>query len=171
VSVAARRLLVTRSSDRADAKETVMNESMVTFQGWLGGDVRTRSAGGAMVAWFRVASTPRRFNRSSETWSDGPTQWYTVNAWRTLGEHCAASLRRGDPVVVLGRLSHSTWVNSEGVEVTSLEVDASFVGHDLNRGRSDFTKTARRPEQATATDVVDVSNGVSSEEQATDAAA
>ena len=132
-----------------------MNESMVTFQGWLGGDVRTRSAGDAMVAWFRVASTPRRFNRSTQTWSDGPTQWYTVNAWRALGEHCAASLKRGDPVVVHGRLSHSSWVNSEGVEVTSLEVDATFVGHDLNRGRSAFTKTERRveptaPAEATA---------------------
>ena len=26
-----------------------MNESMVTFQGWLGGDVRTQQAGGAPV--------------------------------------------------------------------------------------------------------------------------
>ncbi len=124
-----------------------MNESMVTFQGWLGGDVRTRSAGGATVAFFRVGSTPRRFNRSSQTWVNGTTQWYTVNAWRALGEHCAASLRRGDPVVVHGRLSHSTWVNSQGVEVTSLEVDALWVGHDLNRGRSAFTKTERRVEQ------------------------
>ncbi len=123
-----------------------MNESMVTFQGWLGGDVRTRSAGGATVAFFRVGCTPRRFNRSSQTWVNGTTQWYTVNAWRALGEHCAASLRRGDPVVVHGRLGHSTWVNSQGVEVTSLEVDATFVGHDLNRGRSEFTKTERRVE-------------------------
>ena len=127
-----------------------MNESMVTFQGWLGGDVRTRSAGDAMVAWFRVASTPRRFNRSTQTWSDGPTQWYTVNAWRALGEHCAASLKRGDPVVVHGRLSHSSWVNSEGVEVTSLEVDATFVGHDLNRGRTQFARAERKREEVAA---------------------
>ena len=117
-----------------------MNESMVTFQGWLGADVRTRTAAGALVASFRVASTPRRYNRATQEWSDGATQWYTVNAWRTLGDHCAASLRRGDPVVVHGRLNQSTWVNSEGVEVTSLEVDATFVGHDLNRGRTQFAR-------------------------------
>ena len=120
-----------------------MNESMVTFQGWLGGDVRTRQAGDNLVAWFRVGSTPRRFHRGSGEWSNGPTQWYTVNAWRTLGEHCAASLKRGDPVVVHGRLTQSTWVNGEGVEVTSLEVDAVFVGHDLNRGRTQFAKSVR----------------------------
>ena len=123
-----------------------MNESMVTFQGWLGAEVKTRDAAGAVVASFRVASTPRRYSRTREEWSDGPTQWYTVNAWRTLGEHCAASLRRGDPVVVHGRLNQSTWVNSDGVEVVSLEVDATFVGHDLNRGRSQFARAERKQE-------------------------
>jgi len=121
-----------------------MNESMVTFQGWLGGDVRIQQAGGALVARFRVASTPRRFNRSTGEWHDGPTQWYSVSAWRALGEHCAASLRRGDPVVVHGRLTQSTWVNQEGVEMSSLEVDASFVGHDLNRGTTGFSRAAGR---------------------------
>ncbi len=123
-----------------------MNESMVTFQGWLGADVRTRTAAGSLVASFRVASTPRRYHRGTQEWSDGPTQWYTVNAWRTLGEHCAASLRRGDPVIVHGRLNQTTWVNSDGVEVTSLEVDATFVGHDLNRGTTSFARPQRTPE-------------------------
>lgn len=123
-----------------------MNESMVTFQGWLGADVRSRTAGGALVASFRVASTPRRFNRATQEWSDGPTQWYTVNAWRALGDHCLTSLRRGDPVVVHGRLSQSTWVNSEGAEVISLEVDATFVGHDLTRGTTVFTRSTPRQE-------------------------
>jgi single-strand DNA-binding protein len=129
-----------------------MNESMVTFQGWLGGDVRTQQAGGVMVARFRVASTPRRFNRSTGEWHDGPTQWYSVSAWRALGDHCASSLRRGDPVVVHGRLTQSSWVNQEGVEMTSLEVDASFVGHDLNRGTSDFTRNGGRSAAEVATD-------------------
>jgi single-strand DNA-binding protein len=121
-----------------------MNESMVTFQGWLGGDVRTRRAGDAVVASFRVASTPRRLNRSTGEWHDGPTQWYTVNAWRALGEHCASSLKRSDPVIVHGRLTQSTWVNQHGVEMTSLDVDASFVGHDLSRGTTVFTKAVGR---------------------------
>lgn len=120
-----------------------MNDSTVTFQGWLGGDVRLRSAAGVPVASFRVASTPRRFHRASNTWSDGPTQWFTVNVWRGLAEHCADSLKRGDPVVVHGRLSQSTWVNGDNVECSSLEVEAAFVGHDLNRGRTRFVKTQR----------------------------
>jgi single-strand DNA-binding protein len=123
-----------------------MNESLITFQGWVGGDVTLRQAGGVPVANFRVAATPRRFRRSTNEWFDGPTQWFTVNAWRGLGEHCAGSLRRGDPVVVQGRLNTPTYVNKNEVEVTSLEVDALFVGHDLNRGTSAFTKASSRGE-------------------------
>lgn len=122
-----------------------MNDSTVTFQGWLGGEVRLRSAGGVPVASFRVASTPRRFHRASNTWSDGPTQWFTVNVWRALAQHCADSLTTGDPVVVHGRLSQSTWIGGDNVERSTLEVEAAFVGHDLNRGRSRFAKTERAP--------------------------
>ena len=120
-----------------------MNETFVTLCGWLGGDVTVRQAGGVTVASFRVASTPRRYQRKTETWEDGDTQWYSVNAWRALGENCDTSLRRGDPVVVHGKLSASTWTNKAGLEVTTFEVEASFVGHDLNRGTARFAKTPR----------------------------
>ena len=120
-----------------------MNDSTITVRGWLGGDVTLRRAGDVPVASFRVACTPRRFNRRTETWSDGTTQWYSVTAWRGLGENCAASLRRGDPVVVSGRLELRPYVNGNGVEVTSLEIDAAHVGHDLARGTSVFTRTPR----------------------------
>jgi single-strand DNA-binding protein len=115
-----------------------MNETYVTLSGWLGGDVGIRDAAGVPVATFRVASTPRRYQRKTDTWEDGDTQWYTVNAWRALAENCDRSLRRGDPVVVHGKLSAQVWTNKAGLEVTTFEVEAAFVGHDLNRGTSQF---------------------------------
>jgi single-strand DNA-binding protein len=120
-----------------------MYETTVTLQGWLGGDVTTRVAGDALAASFRVASTPRRFQRRTETWVDGATQWYAVTAWRALAQNCQRSLRRGDPVVVHGRLTVNTWTNKEGIEVSSLEVEAIHVGHDLSRGTSVFTRTPK----------------------------
>lgn len=131
-----------------------MNESLITLQGWLGSDVTLRRAGDTPVASFRLACTPRRFNRRTENWSDGTTQWYTVNVWRQLAENCAASLRRGDPVVVHGRLEVRLWVNSDNVEVTSLEIDAAHLGHDLTRGTSTFTRNPPR-ERTTETVVPD----------------
>ena len=127
-----------------------MNETFVTLAGWLGGDVSLREASGVPVASFRVASTPRRYQRRTDTWEDGDTQWFSVNAWRSLAENCDASLRRGDPVVVHGKLSAHVWTNKAGLEVTTFEVEAAFVGHDLNRGSSSFTRRKTGP-QAVAT--------------------
>src|SRR5689334_15283890 len=117
-----------------------MNETFVTLSGWLGGDVSLRDAAGVPVASFRVASTPRRYQRRTDSWEDGDTQWYSVNAWRALGENCDQSLQRGDPVVVHGKLSAHRWTNKAGLEVTTFEVEAAFVGHDLTRGTSEFRR-------------------------------
>jgi single-strand DNA-binding protein len=120
-----------------------MNESMITVRGWLGADVDLRRAGEVPVASFRLACTPRKFNRRTENWSDGETQWFTVSCWRALAENCAVSLRRGDAVVVVGRFEIRTFVNSQGVEVQTFEIDATHVGHDLSRGTSRFARPPR----------------------------
>ncbi len=131
------------------------HDTMVSLRGYVGGNVELRMAGDTPVANIRVASTPSHYRQSTQSWVDGPTQWYTVHAWRALGEHCAQSLDRGDPVIVHGRLHHRTYVNKNNVEVLSLEIDALMVGHDLNRGVSTFTKAVRehpapaRPNEAT----------------------
>lgn len=123
----------------------MFNETTVTLQGNVGGDVMLRQAGDQVVANFRVACTPRRFQRRTGEWVDAETQWYTVVAWRQLAEHCSRSLRRGDPVLVHGRLSQRTYVNKHSVEVTALEVDAFLVGHDLGKGVSVFTRRPSAP--------------------------
>jgi single-strand DNA-binding protein len=131
-------------------KEKHMNETLITLAGWLGNDVQMRQAGESTVAHFRVATTPRRFQRKTGTWVDGDTQWYTVSAWRALADNCAQSLRRGDPVVVHGRLRVETWTSTSGAEMTSFEIDATFVGHDLSLGTSQFTRTPKAVPAGTA---------------------
>jgi single-strand DNA-binding protein len=127
-----------------------MSDSTITVRGWLGADVTLRDAGDVPVASFRLACTPRKFNRRTETWSEGLTQWYTVTAWRALAQNCASSLRRGDPVVVHGRLETRTYVNANDVEVLSFEIDAIHVGHDLSRGTTAFTRNQRVEEAKSA---------------------
>jgi single-strand DNA-binding protein len=117
-----------------------MNETEITFQGYLGNEVEERILGEASVATFRVGSTPRRFNKKDNSWADGETSWYTVNAWRTLGRHCLLSLSTGDPVVVRGRLQAQVWTDAEGHTHQTMVVDAISVGHDLTRGTSEFAK-------------------------------
>jgi single-strand DNA-binding protein len=121
------------------------NDTMVTLQGHVGGDVQLRTAGESCVANIRVACTPRRYQRRTDEWVNGTTQWYTVNAWRALGEHCARSLRRGDPVIVHGRLHARTYINKHNVEVLTFEIEALMVGHDLSRGISQFIRLPKAP--------------------------
>jgi single-strand DNA-binding protein len=126
-----------------------MNDTIVTLQGWVGGGVTLRRAGESVVASFRLGCTPSHYRRDTETWVDEPTQWFTVSAWRRLGENCEVSLQRGDAVVVHGRLKLSTWVDGNGVEQQTCEVVATAVGHDLNRGTTTFRRPAR-PDQVAA---------------------
>lgn len=120
-----------------------MNDTQVTLTGWLGTTVSLREAGGVPVAGFRLATTPRRYDRKREEWVDGETQWYSVTAWRQLAQNCAASLRNGDPVVLHGRLTTRPWTTNTGKEIVSLEVEATFIGHDLTMGLSRFARNPR----------------------------
>ena len=84
-----------------------MNDTMVTFHGWVGGDVRHRTHKDVSVATVRVGVTPGSRGRE---WVDGETVWYAVTAWRTLADHVSMSLRKGDAVIVHGRLRGAeTW--------------------------------------------------------------
>jgi single-strand DNA-binding protein len=118
-----------------------MNDTFVTFHGWAGGDVRHRVHRDVSVATLRVGVTPR-LKRDGE-WVDGETTWYSVTAWRQLADNLAHSIRKGDPVIVHGRLRTETWIPEEGVPSTTLHVEALLVGHDLTRGITHFAKPRR----------------------------
>ncbi len=124
------------------------NDTMVTIQGWIGSAPTLREAAGVPVLNFRLASTPRRFHRTTGEWVDGETQWYGVSAWRRLATHGEKSLKQGDPVIVHGRIQHRTYVNKQGVETVSIEIEAVTVGHDLSRGVATFLKAAAPAEGA-----------------------
>ncbi len=119
-----------------------MNEAFVTLQGWVGNDVVLRETKDGSVANFRVGSTPR-IRRRDGSWVDGPTSWFSVSCWRGLAENVAESVKKGDPVVVHGRLRADVWERQDGQSSTTYVVDAQHVGHDLARGTSAFLRVSR----------------------------
>ena len=119
-----------------------MHDTTITVQGYAGTDVDLRSVGDTSVATFRLAATPRRFDKKAGEWVDAATQWYTVKAWRNLGRNVAYSVRRGDAVIVHGRLVANSW-SKDGQDYTSMELEAAMVGHDLNRGITQLQKPQR----------------------------
>ena len=127
-----------------------MNEPFVTFQGWVGNDLVLRDTKDGSVVNFRVGSTPRIRRRNGD-WVDGQTSWFSVSCWRGLAENLCDSVRKGDPVVVHGRLRTDVWEREGGATSTTYVVEAMYVGHDLSRGTAKFTRSSR-PERAEVDD-------------------
>ena len=59
-------------------------------------------------------------------------------------------LRKGEPVLVRGRLRVREYEGKDGSRGTETEIDASSVGHDLNRGVAHFSRTRRAPGETAA---------------------
>ena len=118
-----------------------MHEIFVTVMGRVAS--RPKSAltkSGHSVASFRLASTPRRFDRSRGSWVDGTTTWFTVTCWRALADHVTSSVGVGDPLIVHGRLHSNDFTREDGSKGSSLDLEATSAGHDLTRGTSMFKK-------------------------------
>jgi len=94
----------------------------------------------AVVANFRVATHPRRFDKEKQEWVDATSFRVRVNCWRRLGEGVHASILSGDPVIVHGRIVTREWRNEQGETRLAYEVEADAVGHDLSRGHSTFAR-------------------------------
>jgi single-strand DNA-binding protein len=132
-----------------------MNETFVTVVGNLVDDPKLRTIeAGQDVAGFRVASTSRRFDRDSQRWIDSAQLFLAVSCWRALAGNAAASLRKGDPVVVTGKLTTRTY-EKDGQTRSVCELEALAIGPDLARGTAVFRRSPRPAEEtggeATAT--------------------
>lgn len=120
-----------------------VNELTVTVVGWVGSDpVQYRGEDGQVpFTKFRLASTPRVYDREQDGYVDADTSWFTVKTFRHLALNVAEAVRRGEPVVVHGRLRIVDWVAPDGRARTTAELTADAVGHDLSRGTTRFTRT------------------------------
>jgi single-strand DNA-binding protein len=122
-------------------------DTFVTVQGNLTADpIGRTTASGASVVNLRVAANSRRFDKTSGEYRDSDPLYIDVSCWRTLAGNALASLRKGDSVIVHGKLLYRTYDDKAGNRRTVHEIDAWAVGPDLNRCPADL----RRPERASA---------------------
>lgn len=117
-------------------------ETTITLVGNLVDDPELRfTPAGHAVAKFRVASTPRTFDKQANAWKDGESVFLSVTAWRSLGENCAGSLQRGMRVIVHGALKQRSYEDREGAKRTVYEIEAEDVGPSLKTATAAVTKT------------------------------
>jgi single-strand DNA-binding protein len=109
-----------------------MNETTITLIGNLTTDPELRfTSTGTAVANFTVATNPRTFDKASGEWRDAEPLFLRCTLWRVPAENLAESLRRGDRVIVVGRLRQRSFETREGDKRTVTECDATEVGASL----------------------------------------
>ncbi|MFF1716527.1 single-stranded DNA-binding protein [Streptomyces sp. NPDC058268] len=116
-------------------------ETVITVVGNLVDDPELRfTPSGAAVAKFRVASTPRIFDRQTNEWKDGDALFLTCSVWRQAAENAAESLQRGARVIVQGRLKQRSYEDRDGTKRTVYELDVEEVGPSLKNATAKVTK-------------------------------
>lgn len=144
-----------------------MNELTITVSGWVATDTRhIQGKGDLAVTSFRLASTPRYFDRERNTWVDGTTEWFTVRTFRGPAITVHASIKKGQPVVVTGRLRTTTWQAQDGPR-WDMVIDATAVGQDCTRGTATFSRATGDPSLSEA----DMDGATAARAEARDAAA
>lgn len=118
-------------------------ETTFVMIGNLVDDVELRfTPAGVAVAKFRLASTPRKFVRETNSWEDDKdgSLFLTCSVWRQQAEHCAETLQKGMRVMVQGRLKQRSYEDREGVKRTVMELDVEEVAPSLRNATAKVTK-------------------------------
>src|ERR1035441_6344535 len=97
-------------------------ETPITLTGNLCSDPELRfTPSGQPVAKFRIASTPRSFDKATNEWKDGDSLFLDCSVWRQAAENVAESLQRGMRVIVTGRLKQRSYEMKQGEKRTVYE--------------------------------------------------
>jgi single-strand DNA-binding protein len=119
-------------------------DTQMTIAGNLVDDPELRfTPAGQPVAKFRIASTPRYLDKTTNEWKDGDSLFLTCNVWRQAAENVAESLTRGMRVIVSGRLKQRSYETKEGEKRTVYEVEVDDVGPSLRNASAKVNKIAR----------------------------
>ena len=89
---------------------------------------------GVPVCNFPIAVNRVRSKKSSEA-----VDFFNVSCWRELGERVANYKKKGDPILVEGRLKYRTWQTPDGTKRSAVEVVAD---------RVQFLSRAQNPQAA-----------------------
>lgn len=108
-----------------------MNSTPITVAGNLADEPELRfTPGGKASTRMRIAVNAR-YQDTAGTWVDGATSWHTVISWGPLAENLATSVRRGDRVLVHGRLDQREYATEAGERRSIWEITADEVGLSL----------------------------------------
>lgn len=125
---------------------------IITIRGFVATDVTTSTTTtGVGTASFRLGSPSRYFDKASKAWVEDNVNWFTVQGYRDLAGNMACSIKKGQRVIVVGRLKLVKW-ERDGRIFHKAEINADSVGHDLRWGSANYIRAMKneRPGSETA---------------------
>lgn len=128
-----------------------MNAAVITVAGNAVDTPTIRfTSTGTPVANLRIASTERR--QQDGHWTDGPTTYLTVVVWQKMAENLAESVRKGDRVLVHGRLVQNDYQTADGDKRTSYEITADEIALSLRHSPAASNRAAgQQPDDSSTT--------------------
>ena len=120
----------------------------VTFKARLGADPEmTTGSNGSAVTRMRVVTNGRRMVDGD--WQDTDTSWWQVTAFGRQAEAAAEKLRKGDLVIVMGKMKQREW-EKDGVKRVTAEVTADKVAKVCKPGEEARASASADPWAAEA---------------------
>jgi single-strand DNA-binding protein len=117
------------------------SENSVTLVGNITRDPELRyTTGGRGVASFGLAVN-RRYQVNGE-WQE-QVSFFNIVAWADLGENAAASLSKGNRVIVTGRLEQRSYETKDGEKRNVTEVIADELGPSLRWAQAQIERISR----------------------------
>jgi single-strand DNA-binding protein len=105
---------------------------------------------GKSVVNFSLAWTPRKPDGS-----DGQTSFYNIVAWEYLADNFASSFKKGDRLMVVGRVSQDRWEDKDsGKTMTRLAITADEIGGTCRFHTVEMTKVSFAKNDSSNNDAV-----------------
>lgn len=119
-------------------------DTVITIVGNLTADPELRfTSSGHAVANFTIASTPRMFDKDSNSWKDQEALFLRCSIWRQAAENVAESLTRGTRVIATGRLKQRSYETKEGEKRTLIELEVDDIGPSLRTATAKVHRAER----------------------------
>jgi len=120
----------------AKAKDQPKNERKSLGEGSIHGNLTNDpelryTPSGRATCRMRVAYNVRIQDPESGQWSDGETEYYSLDAWGRQAENCAENLQRGDRIVAIGDWQERAFTDNDGNARTVTEMQVREIGPSM----------------------------------------
>jgi len=133
-----------------------MNGNTITIVGNLTKDpILKYLPTGKAVTNLSVACNHGWRDKETQAWVEGETSFFKVECWEPMAENIAESLRKGDPVIVVGRMSCRKY-EQEGQTRASWEIRAETVGPDMRKRAASLRRVLRHSQTSEGQETPDV---------------